>query len=182
MIRAMGLPELAPGQLSIRPLRTADRPALMDLDRRLSDRSVYRRFFSIDRHQADVYALHLLVHDPLSHRALVALLDERLVAIASYERIDDRRAEIAVLVDDRAQRRGVGTRLMQRLIADARIAGFRTLIADVLGENTAMVHLIGGTGLDATWTYEGSVRRACLELAPLASWGQTTRAVASASR
>jgi GNAT superfamily N-acetyltransferase len=160
----------------IRPLRPSDRLNLMALDGRLSERSVYRRFFSIDRHQADVYAIHLLAHDPGGHRALVAVLDGRLVGIASYERIDQQSAEIAVLVDDAVQDHGIGTRLMQRLIIDARIAGFRTLVADVLGENRAMVRLISDTGLEATWAYEGSVQRACLQLEPVAGMARTAPA------
>jgi L-amino acid N-acyltransferase YncA len=145
----------------------------MALDRRLSERSIYRRFFSIDRHQADVYAIHLLAHDPRGHRALVAVLDGALVGIASYERIDPQCAEIAVLVDDALQDHGIGTRLLQRLIIDARIAGFRTLVADVLGENRAMVGLIRDAGLDTTWLYEGSVQRACLQLEPVARAART---------
>lgn len=50
-------------------------------------------------------------------------------------------AELAVLVADRAQRRGIGSLLVRRLLADARQAGLDRLTAFVKPENREMIEL-----------------------------------------
>ena len=93
------------GLVHIRPAVAADEAALIALDHRASDRSIYYRFFTVSRHAADSYVHRLLRPASDAHRALVALIGDDMVGVASFERLTDTSAEIAVLIDDQAQQR-----------------------------------------------------------------------------
>src|SRR5262249_47096080 len=60
-----------------------------------------------------------------------------------YERIDERSADFAVLVDDDRQGQGIGTLLLEHLAAAARRAGIEELLGDVLATNAAMLKVSG---------------------------------------
>jgi GNAT superfamily N-acetyltransferase len=55
--------------------------------------------------------------------------------------IDERTAELAVVVARKGRRRGIARALLERVVADARAHGYRTLIAYALRENTAFAAL-----------------------------------------
>jgi GNAT superfamily N-acetyltransferase len=106
----------------LRASRPTDVDALLDLHRRVSGRSRYFRFFT---GAADVEReVRRLSRPPdADHAVVVAEHDGLVVAVASYERLDVARAELALLVDDDWQGRGVGTLLLERLASYARAAG-----------------------------------------------------------
>jgi ribosomal protein S18 acetylase RimI-like enzyme len=66
----------------------------------------------------------------------------RAVGIGRYAAVGSSQAELAVAVADDYHRRGIGTALMQRTASAARAAGYRTLQAEVLPENTAAISLM----------------------------------------
>jgi GNAT superfamily N-acetyltransferase len=121
----------------IRPLRADDEEALKALNHRVSDRSIYLRFFALDRHGADAQAHHLpgarttterkVAATPLGdhHVALIAEVAGRTVDVGTFELIRAGAAEMAFLVDDAAQGRGIGTLLLELtdLLADRRWCG-----------------------------------------------------------
>src|SRR4051794_36641594 len=91
----------------IRPLRADDEPALDAMNSRLSDRSIYLRFFGISRSLAGEHTRRLLTaHD--GHVALVAECNGTLAGVASYEPLRQGEAEMAFLLDDSVHRRGNG--------------------------------------------------------------------------
>jgi acyl-CoA synthetase (NDP forming)/RimJ/RimL family protein N-acetyltransferase len=146
------------GLVHIRPAVPTDEAALIALDHRASDRSIYYRFFSINRHAADTYAHRLLRPSSDGHRALIALVDGDVVGVASFERITETSAEIAVLIDDQAQHKGIGTLLIEHLADVARQCGITQFIAEVLAANTAMIDVIRRLGFAvATRTEDGTV-------------------------
>jgi len=138
----------AEGQVvRLRACRPADLDALRGLLRGLSARSRYLRFFSAGTAVVEPEAARLTRPPDDQHAALLAETADRIVGVASYERIAARRAEFAVLVAESWQGRGVGTALVEELATIARENGIDTLVGDVLADNTSMLAV--SRGLDA---------------------------------
>ncbi len=131
----------------IRPIRRDDEQVLSDLNHRVSERTIYLRFFGISRLAADEHTHHLVMADP-SHGfvALVAEVDGAVAGVASYEPMRADEAEMAFLVDDAVHGRGIGTLLLEQLAAVARERGVRQLHADTLAENAAMLRVFLDSG------------------------------------
>ncbi len=157
------------GPLTVRPIATTDASALVALHARLSADTIYRRYFGARPHlsPADVERFTRVVED--WRFALVAVRDSGdLVAVARYEgRPGERRAEIAVVVDDALQRHGVGRALLLRLIDVASVRGLDALVADVLGANRAMLGLLRGLGLPSQTVVDHDTHTVTLDLREL---------------
>jgi RimJ/RimL family protein N-acetyltransferase len=129
--------------VEFRPIAPEDGVRLERLFYRLSPQTLYRRFFSpVPRPSAKV--IHRLANVDYGDRmAIVAVIDDEIVGVARYDRLGDpSEAEVAVLVEDAWQQRGLATRLLWRLTAAARERGVQTFIAGVLGENRPMMGLL----------------------------------------
>ena len=137
--------------IEIRALRPEDRAGLLAAVGRTSDQSLYRRFFAFKRGFTDQELDFYLNVDFVGHVALVALLEDNgrpvIVGGCRYIVGPPGQAEVAFAVDDAHQGQGVGTALMRHLVAIARGAGLKELIADVLPENTAMLKIFRASGL-----------------------------------
>jgi len=137
--------------IEIRALRPEDRAGLLAAVGRTSDQSLYRRFFAFKRGFTDQEVDFYLNVDFVGHVALVALLEDNgrpvIVGGCRYIVGPPGQAEVAFAVDDAHQGQGVGTALMRHLVAIARGAGLKELIADVLPENTAMLKIFRASGL-----------------------------------
>ncbi|HKA92646.1 MAG TPA: GNAT family N-acetyltransferase [Acidimicrobiia bacterium] len=122
--------------VAVRPIEPADAYALLRMFDRLSPQSIYHRFFSPMPRPRRAALLHLAGLDHELHEALVATTGPEIVAVARYDgRPGETDAEVAVIVDDEWQDRGLGTRLLHRL---ARVGARRGLVAfraTVLGDN-----------------------------------------------
>jgi GNAT superfamily N-acetyltransferase len=155
----------------IRPVQQADRAAMHALNARVSDGSTYRRYFSGSRSVADDYTDSLLnpsIPAATDRIALVALIDDELVGVASYGRFNKTTAEFGVLIDDRCQHQGIGTVLIETLIRVARANGFTHLKADVLSENGPMFEVIRDLGYPTTQHREYGVASVRFALDPTA--------------
>ena len=122
--------------VAIRPIEPADVYPLLRMFDRLSPESIYHRFFSPMPRPRRAALLHLAGLDHELHETLVATSGREIVAVARYDaRPGEPDAEVAVIVEDEWQDRGLGTRLLHRL---ARVGSRRGLVAFraiVLGEN-----------------------------------------------
>ncbi|MER7246899.1 GNAT family N-acetyltransferase [Kribbella sp. NPDC000426] len=148
----------------IRPVRADDEPALEAMNGRVSDESIYLRFFGINRLMADEYTRHLAVeHD--GHVALVAEYGGDLVGIASYELLRPGEAEMAFLVQDSVHGRGIGTLLLEQLAATARENGIQRLRADTLGENAKMLRVLVDSGFEQARRLDSGVVELVLDTA-----------------
>ena len=134
------------GLVHIRPVQEGDRKALLALNERASDQSIFYRFFTLSRHAADDYVERLLRPASIEHQALVALVDDELVGVAAFERLSRTSAEIALLVDDDDQHEGIGTLLIEHLAGIARRHRIQRFVAEVLAENAAMIRVIRNLG------------------------------------
>jgi len=136
----------------VRPVRLTDEEPLRDLFYRLSDDSTYRRFMFCKRRHPHQEMQDLVQVDYEQSMALVACdaADERheIVAMARYD-VDPatRLADIAFVVRDEWQGRGLGTLLMQRMAAIARSHGLSGFTADVLVTNRPMLSVFQKSGL-----------------------------------
>ena len=111
--------------------------------------------------------------------SLVAQVDDRLIGLADYQPVDDAGtvAEVAFLVQDEWQGRGLGTILLEHLARIGRSRGVTTFKAAFLLENHAMREVLGDAGFTVSWspTTHG-VGEATLELAPTTAWRAAARA------
>ena len=133
-------------RVEIRALRPDDRADLVAALGRTSDRSLYRRFFGLKRSFTDQEAAFFVNVDFVNHVALVALIDEEERSVIAgggrYIVVQPGQAEVAFVVVDEYQGRGIGGALMRHLTSIAGAAGLRTFIAEVLPENTPMLQLL----------------------------------------
>ncbi|MDM0114828.1 GNAT family N-acetyltransferase [Variovorax sp. J22R133] len=134
-------------RLMLRPVLPQDSEALADMVNRLSEPSRRRRFPNAALPASADAMRALTCVDHARHVALVVALQEgqceHLVADARY-RIDesDGRAELALVVDDAWQRRGVATWALLALGRAACAAGIDRLHCDVPAENEPMLALM----------------------------------------
>jgi RimJ/RimL family protein N-acetyltransferase len=132
--------------------------ALQRFHHRLSERSIYLRFFAVKPELSDREAVYFTNLDKINRFALVAVDPERpeeIVGVVSFDREGKtERAEYAAEVEDSWQGRGLGLALTRRLIGAAQRRDVRIFTAFVLPQNRGMLHLLRGLGLPERLRYE----------------------------
>jgi len=165
---------LADGRVAtLRPITADDHDAVVALHEQVGDEAIRLRFFSMNRAAGRAYAKHLCAPDS-AHIALIALLGDDLVAVASAEPSEAGTAEISFLVADAAHGVGLGTLLLEHLAAAARDRGIRSFTAEVLADNAPMLHVFTDCGFDVDRRSDQGIVTLHLDTAA------TTRAVAAA--
>ncbi|WP_437563253.1 GNAT family N-acetyltransferase [Sorangium sp. So ce542] len=147
--------------LLCRPVRLSDEAALQDLFYRLSDESVYRRFLSHKREHPHEEMQQLVNLDYEQNMAIVACAGPERDAVVGMARYDvdpkNNLADIAFVVRDEWQGKGVGTLLMRRMAEIARARGLAGFEADVLLSNKAMMRVLEKSGLRLSLALEAGV-------------------------
>ena len=137
-------------QIDIRALRPDDEADMLAAIDRTSKQSLQRRFFVMKRHFSDKERAFFMNIDFQNHVAIVALARETsreiIVGGGRYIVFEPGRAEMAFVVIDAWQGRGIGSILMRHLVKIADDAGLRELTAEVLPENAAMIKVFGKFG------------------------------------
>ena len=143
--------------------------ALQRFHHRLSERSIYLRFFAAKPELSDREAGYFTNVDGINRFALVAVDPEHpqeIIAVVSFDREGTtERAEYAAEVEDRWQGRGLGLALTRRLIEAALKRGIRGLNGVVLFENARMLNLLRDLGLPERLRYENGIEYIEIELA-----------------
>ncbi len=153
----------------IRPITPEDADGLADFHRSLSEETVYFRFFAPYPELSD-RDLHRFTHvDHADRVALVATVSGELVAVARYDRIDDRDAEVAFTVRDDHQGRGLGSVMLEHLAAAARERGVRRFVAEVLPNNRRMLQTFQEAGYHPRQHVEDGVVALSFEIEPTES-------------
>jgi RimJ/RimL family protein N-acetyltransferase len=134
-------------RLHLRPIRADDEERLISFHDRLSGQTAYQRFFNVMRHLPRASAHFLTNVDYRRRLALVAEHGEgpcpMLVGVARYDCTDQSdTAEIAFVIQDDWQNRGLGTILLDALLAAAEARGIRRFRAYVLPSNGRMLDLL----------------------------------------
>ena len=155
----------------LRPIVAEDEAGLIALHGRLSQQSAYQRFFTIMPRLSSNWAHHLANVDYQQRLALVAVDPQTadLIGVARYEATSDPlTAEVAFVVQDSWQNRGLGTRLFGELMRAAALNGFVRFRAWVLGDNRRMLDLIARFGALVALTLDQGVVDVVFEPPPRA--------------
>ncbi|MFG1687589.1 GNAT family N-acetyltransferase [Nonomuraea sp. NPDC049269] len=155
-------------EVTVRPLTSIYREAVRDLHDRCSPEA--RRF----RYFTSMPALPARMFDRLCDRSrghsIVGGHDGQVVAMASLMFTPDPGiAEMAFLVEDRWQGRGLGTALARSLVREARDLGYAEVRATMLSDNVRMRRLLLSLGATLGYTEDPGVIEARLPVGALAS-------------
>jgi len=135
------------GTVHVRPIRPDDADALVALHAGLSPRTRYLRFFSAYPRIPERDLIRFTNVDHHDRVALVVTLGATIIAVGRYERTAGTdEAEVAFVVADEHQGRGIGSVLLEHLAAAARECGVRRFHALVLAENTPMLRVFRDAG------------------------------------
>ncbi|WP_231988124.1 bifunctional acetate--CoA ligase family protein/GNAT family N-acetyltransferase [Nakamurella panacisegetis] len=159
------------GAVHIRPAAPTDGPAIMAMHERMSDRTRYLRYFqAVSRISPAQLAVYTDV-DHVSSVGLVAELGGQLIAAGSYHRDPTRpdTAEVAFVVEDAHQRRGLGSILLEHLAAAAQERGIKRFTAEVLGENQTMLRVFIDAGYAVTREFSSGVVDLAFDIKPTES-------------
>ena len=133
-------------------VRTID---LGDLERyqsildRTTDEDRYCRFFhAVDHFDPD--EVRRFVEPDGNIVGFIAVDGERALGAAHAYLVDEKTAELAIVVANDSRRSGVGAALVTRLIAELRALGYRYVIAYALAENRAFAKLAKRVGMHST--------------------------------
>lgn len=148
----------------IRPLLYGDRFELAAAFRRLSPDSLRHRFLNAPEELDDDTLEYLTNLDYREHFALGAVLEggrvPEGVGVARFRRLEDDPtvAEVAVIVADAHQRRGIGTLLVRSLGQVAVDRGVRTFVSYVHWDNEGAIEMLGVDGARVTAAEPGVAR------------------------
>jgi acetyl coenzyme A synthetase (ADP forming)-like protein len=152
------------GSLLVRAVRPSDKPLLVALFGRLSHATIRYRTFGSKSALTDADLAYLTELDFDRHVALAAVLREdgaeRVIGVGRYVRSATKpQAEVAFVVADEHQGRGIGTVLLEHLAKIAREAGVDELVADVLSDNAKMLEVFAQSGFAVHRTVDHDVSR-----------------------
>jgi len=154
---------LPSASIVIRPLRISDEKPLQDLLYGLSDDSTYQRFLCHRRQHGrqDIAALsHYREEAGLALVAAESKADGEIIAMARYDlEPATGYAEVALVVRDEWQGRGVGTALFRRLAQVASSRGVLGFTAEVLVSNGRMLSLFNKSGYWVESKFEAGVHQ-----------------------
>jgi RimJ/RimL family protein N-acetyltransferase len=158
-------------QVLIRPIRPDDKHFLEEGLHRLSETSVQRRFLTPKPRFSRAELRYLTEIDGHDHMALVAenpaAPARAILAVARYVRLPDdpEAAEVAIVVVDDWQRRGLGTLLVEELAPRARARGVRRFTATMASDNTPAHRLMARLSRHSEEHVHGAVTEMVLDLA-----------------
>jgi acyl-CoA hydrolase/GNAT superfamily N-acetyltransferase len=138
-------------EVFFRPIKASDERLFQEYLYRLSERSVYLRFFQIRKAFPHNLAQELVSVDYQQNFGIVATLDSSdtsPIIAAGHWMLDynENMAEVAFSVADEYQRRGLGTHLLRFLVRLARERGMRGFKATVIASNTGMIRVFQKSG------------------------------------
>ncbi|WP_435242118.1 bifunctional acetate--CoA ligase family protein/GNAT family N-acetyltransferase [Streptomyces cucumeris] len=163
------------GTAQIRPITADDAQRLVSFYEHVSDESKYYRFFAPYPRLSDRDVHRFTHHDYVDRVGLAAIVGGEFIATVRYDRIDDRgrsasapadEAEVAFLVQDAHQGRGVASALLEHIAAVARERGIRRFAAEVLPANTKMIKVFTDAGYTQQRSFEDGVVRLEFDLEP----------------
>ncbi len=136
------------GVVRIRPIRPDDAEELHAFFHRVGPESVYHRFFRVKTDLTPEELTYFTTLDYEDRMAFVATLEDQILGVGRYDRLADApaAAEVAFLVEDAHQGRGIGSQLLQHLTEYARKHAITSFRAYVLADNSAMLRLFRGSG------------------------------------
>ena len=150
----------------IRPMQPEDRELLVDFYGRVSDQSKYYRFFSPMPELSDRDLDRFTQVDHRDRVALILLVAGQMIAVGRYDTIRPGYAEVAFLVEDKHQGRGIGQLLLEHLAQAGRERGVEEFVAEVLPDNQAMIHTFRDAGYQVKSAFEDGVMELVFRIDP----------------
>ncbi|MFA0842227.1 bifunctional acetate--CoA ligase family protein/GNAT family N-acetyltransferase [Streptomyces rochei] len=163
------------GTARVRPITVDDAERLVSFYEQVSDESKYYRFFAPYPRLSAKDVHRFTHHDFVDRVGLAATVGGEFIATVRYDRIgaggtpasapaDE--AEVAFLVQDAHQGRGVASALLEHIAAVARERGIRRFAAEVLPANTKMIKVFMDAGYTQKRSFEDGVVRLEFGLEP----------------
>ncbi|MFD4017169.1 bifunctional acetate--CoA ligase family protein/GNAT family N-acetyltransferase [Streptomyces sindenensis] len=163
------------GTARIRPITTDDAERLVSFYEQVSDESKYYRFFAPYPRLSDRDVHRFTHHDYVDRVGLAVTIGGEFIGTVRYDRIDDTgrpasapadEAEVAFLVQDAHQGRGVASALLEHIAAVARERGIRRFAAEVLPANNKMIKVFRDGGYTQRRSFEDGSVHLTLDLEP----------------
>ncbi|KOX34566.1 acyl-CoA synthetase [Streptomyces sp. NRRL F-4707] len=163
------------GTARIRPITVDDAERLVSFYEQVSDESKYYRFFAPYPRLSAKDVHRFTHHDFVDRVGLAATIGGEFIATVRYDRIGPGgtpaaapadEAEVAFLVQDAHQGRGVASALLEHIAAVARERGIRRFAAEVLPANTKMIKVFMDAGYTQKRSFEDGVVRLEFGLEP----------------
>lgn len=149
-------------QITLRPVKPTDEQGIKNLVYALSQETLYYRFMTHSKRFGAKQILDFVYVDHRKNVAIVATVPEvqgeEIVGAGRYF-LDERsnRAEIAFVVRDEWQGRGIGSMLFNYLVTIARQSGIAGFTAEVLRDNLKMQNILNKSGLKVTQHLEDDI-------------------------
>ncbi|MEU9286722.1 GNAT family N-acetyltransferase [Streptomyces sp. NPDC048275] len=163
------------GTARIRPITVDDAERLVSFYEQVSDESKYYRFFAPYPRLSAKDVHRFTHHDFVDRVGLAATIGGEFIATVRYDRIDADglpapvpadEAEVAFLVQDAHQGRGVASALLEHIAAVARERDIRRFAAEVLPANSKMIKVFTDAGYQQKRHFEDGVVRLEFDLEP----------------
>ncbi|GGX80930.1 bifunctional acetate--CoA ligase family protein/GNAT family N-acetyltransferase [Streptomyces anandii] len=154
------------GTARIRPITAEDADRLVSFYEQVSDESKYYRFFAPYPRLSAKDVHRFTHHDFVDRVGLAATVGGEFIATVRYDRVGadgmpasgpSDEAEVAFLVQDAHQGRGVASALLEHIAAVARERGIRRFTAEVLPGNTKMIKVFTDAGYTQKRSFEDGV-------------------------
>ncbi|MGC4860206.1 GNAT family N-acetyltransferase [Micromonospora sp. DT41] len=154
--------------VQLRPISPDDAPAIVAMHSRFSERTRYLRYFSPYPRIPERDLIRFVTVDHRDREAFVVLAGEQIVAVGRYERLGPQapEAEVAFVVEDAYQGRGIGSVLMEHLADAARRNGIMSFVAEVLPTNGTMLRVFSDFGYQVQREYADGVVHLSFPIAP----------------
>ena len=143
----------------LRQIRPEDAPAIVEFHSRMSERTRYLRYFSPYPRIPERDLERFVNVDHRDREAFVVVSGPRISAVGRYERLghDSPEAEVAFVVEDAHQGRGIGSVLLEHLAQAARENGIKRFVAEVLPQNGGMLRVFSDFGYQIQRRYADGV-------------------------
>jgi acetyltransferase len=160
--------------VTIRPVRPEDEPLMIDFHQALSEETLHLRYFGLLKHE------DLVSHDRLlricfsDYDREIALVVERsqpspnnrqIIAVARLIKAHRaNEAELAIVISDDWQRKGLGTKLLADLYEIGRAEGLERIFGHILPGNYVMKRICRKLGFELRYDASEDAIRAEIEL------------------
>ena len=161
-------------EILLRPIRPEDEPLIVKFHATLSDQSVFFRYFHMEKLSSRVAHERLIRKCFVDYDREMAIVADHVVPETGQHELlavgrltkslTAQEGEVAVLVTDSYQHRGLGAELLRRLIQVGRDEKLQELVASILPENTAMWSLANRCGFQLRKSDDPSVMVGVLRL------------------
>jgi acetyltransferase len=162
------------GQVTLRPIRPEDEPLMVNFHETLSERSVYLRYFhlmNLEQRTTHERLTRICFIDYDREMALVAVRrnpetgESEILGVGRLMKTHGtQEAEIAVLVSDRWQGRGLGKELLARLLIVAADDKLTHVVADILPDNRGVMRILDKLGFELKHSLDDNVVHAEFKL------------------